>query len=208
MKNERPTWFSAILAIAVLSIAAYRLDLMLALVEAVLIVATLYPGWRDHTHYVSFLLKSSVISSILILIAEAVDLSGLLGEVFYGGVSVSWILILLVMTGASMTAGMMISVCINHYTSAVITKRWMLLFALCFALAVAAVYMFPMFVDLYCSGYPVFNEDERLTTNRLSDRMLMAPVLSAIVAALPWSARLRQCSTYYDRNEMLREGSE
>ncbi|MDD4222857.1 MAG: hypothetical protein PHF83_07000 [Candidatus Methanomethylophilus sp.] len=203
MKNERLTWLSVILTVAVLSIAVCRLDLMLAAVMAVLLGITVYPWRWDGAAYVAFVLYSSVLSSLLLLVSELLDLTGLIGGVYYGGVSVAWLLILLSMTGAAMTAGLMISICLNRYTAAVISKRWMLLFALAFAIGVASIYMFPLSVNLYYSGYAMFNDDIRLDYDRISDRLLMAPSLCSIVMGFLWSVGLRQCSIPYDHNELL-----
>ncbi len=205
MQNSRLTKVSVILALSALIIALCRLDIMLCAVMTILLIATLYPYRREHSFYTGIIIKSSVLSSTLVLSAELFDLSGIISNVLYGGISVGWLLILLAMSCVAMTAGMMISICFNHFTSAEISKRWMLLFALAFTVGVASVYMFPLSIDLYLSGYAVFNDDVRLDFDRISDRILMAPSLCAIVVSFIWSVGLRKCSVAYDRNSMLQE---
>lgn len=191
MKSTQATWLTLTAILVVLLVAVLRLDLMLAGTAVIAGVALVYPGRRDGSCYCPYVLHWTAAGALLTLAAEAADLSGLLGGVFYGGVSVGWLLILLTMSVLALGTGLMIAAALVRYTALEITERWVIIFAGAFAIAVSAVYLFPLFVELYCDGFAVFNEDVRLVTDKVSDRILMAPVLAAIAAVVPAGFVLR-----------------
>jgi len=191
MKSTQATWLTLTAVLVVLLVAVFRLDLMLAGTAVITGVALVYPGRRDGSCYSPYVLRWAAAGALLILMAEVIDLSGLLGGIFYGGVSVGWLLILLTMPVLAMGAGLMIASALVRYTVLEITGRWVIIFSGAFAIAIAAVYLFPLFVEMYLNGFAVFNEDARLLIDRVSDRILMAPVLAAIVSVVPAGFILR-----------------
>lgn len=80
--------------------------------------------------------------------------------------------------------GLMLAVMMDRSFGMRMTKMWMIVFALAFAMTLSALDMFFVFSDMYVSGYPVFNEDF-YDTERYTNGILMAtPLVSTIVTAV------------------------
>ena len=80
--------------------------------------------------------------------------------------------------------GSMLAVLMDRSFGLRMTKMWMIVFSLAFAMTLSALDMFFVFCDMYVEGYPVFNEDF-FDTERYTNGILMAaPVMSTVVTAL------------------------
>ena len=64
------------------------------------------------------------------------------------------------------------------------TKMWMIVFSLAFAMALSALDMFFVFSNMYVAGYPVFNEDFYDTERYTNGILMTTPVMSTIVTAV------------------------
>ena len=82
------------------------------------------------------------------------------------------------------TIGLMLAVLMDRSFGMRMTKMWMIVFALAFAMTLSALDMFFVFSDMYVAGYPVFNEDF-YDTDRYTNGILMAvPVITTFVTAV------------------------
>lgn len=79
--------------------------------------------------------------------------------------------------------GSMLAVLMDRSFGMRMTKMWMIVFALAFAMTLSALDMFFVFSNMYVAGYPVFNEDF-FDADRYTNGILMAtPVVSTAVTA-------------------------
>ena len=80
--------------------------------------------------------------------------------------------------------GSMLAVLMDRTFGMRMTKMWMIVFSLAFAMSLSALDMFFVFSNMYVAGYPVFNEDF-FDTERYTNGILMTtPVMSTIVTSV------------------------
>ena len=85
---------------------------------------------------------------------------------------------------AGVALGFVFAVLMDRSFGMRMTKMWMIVFALAFAMTLSALDMFFVFSDMYVAGYPVFNEDF-YDTDRYTNGILMAvPVITTFVTAV------------------------
>lgn len=82
-------------------------------------------------------------------------------------------------------SGFMLSLVMDRSFGMTLTKRWMVLFAMMFSLAVSVIDLFFMFGALYVDGAPVFNGDFQHGEERYSNRILIvSPFVATFASAV------------------------
>lgn len=119
-----------------------------------------------------------------------------------------WITSLIFQTWICVVYGYMLALLIDKLTDITLSKRWILLFSLLFAIFVSGVYLFFQFTSLYCQGYQVFNYDliganpsERIWMNT----QLMTPPSVAVPISIILALVLRLWTKKTDKSELIME---
>ncbi len=84
-------------------------------------------------------------------------------------------------------SGFMLSIMMDRSFGMTLTKRWMVLFAMMFSLAVSVIDLFFTFVALYVDGWPVFNGDFQHGEERYSNRILIVSPFVATFASAAYA---------------------
>ena len=186
-------------AVAVISVADG--DWMWFIVALVGVAVMAYPIRKgDFTYNRSFLILAMIplavqaVLGILILI--------------YGRTDNLWIISLILQTWTAVVFGYMLAILIDAYTDIKLSKRWILLFSLLFALTISGIYLFFQFTALYMAGYPVFNyELQGVVTAEVRvwmNMQLMMPCAVATPISIIVALVLRQCTKKIDMSEVRR----
>lgn len=188
-----------ILAATVAVISVADGDWMWFIVSFIGIVAVAYPMIKGGSTYNRFIL----IMSIVPLVVQTA-----LGIVIFinGRTEDLWAISLVLQTWAAVVFGYMLALLIDAYTSITLSKRWILMFSLLFALMISGIYLFFQFTSLYVAGYPVFNyelqgivtTEERIWMNL----QLMMPCAVATPVSIIVALVLRQWTKRTDISEV------
>lgn len=100
-----------------------------------------------------------------------------------------WLLSLIMQTWAASAFGYMLALALDRKTSIRISNRWRILFALMFACAFGGLHIFYIFIELWLSGYPVYNYElieyaERIDMNMRIMTPATVATFGSVVAAL------------------------
>lgn len=193
---------SATLAIIVAALSIFNQDWMWLCVSLFGLALLTYSKKKGvGFQYNRFLISMSIVP----LAAQCV--LGIL--MFYEWTNVLWIASLILQTWICVVYGYMLALIIDRFTDITLSKRWILLFSLLFAVFVSGLYLFLQFTSLYYQGYQVFNYDfigstssERIWMNA----QLMTPPSVAIPISILASLALRQWTKKTDKSEMMVEG--
>ncbi len=127
----------------------------------------------------------------------------------YEWTNVFWIISLIFQTWIFVVYGYMLALLIDRFTNITLSKRWILLLSLLFAVFMSGIYLFLQFTSLYTHGYSVFNYDfigsnsaERIWMNA----QLMTPPSVAVPVSIITAILLRQWTKKTDKSEMILEG--
>ena len=122
-----------------------------------------------------------------------------------------WIISLIFQTWVCVVYGYMLVLLIDKVTDIVLSKRWILLFSLLFAVSISGIYLFLQFTSLYYQGYPVYNYDlaglESTETRLWMNMQLMAPPSVAVPVSIIIALVLRQWTKKTDKSELIMEGA-
>lgn len=145
---------------------------------------------------------------VMVIIPLAVQ-SVLGALMFYEWINNFWTVSLIFQTWICVVYGYMLALLIDRFTNITLSKRWILLFSLLFAVFISGMYLFLQFASLYGQGYPVFNYDfigsdslERIWMNA----QLMSPPAVAMPISILVAFVLRQWTKKTDKSEMMVEG--
>lgn len=147
-----------------------------------------------------------VVMTIIPLVAQSV-----LGVfMFYEWTNVLWITSLIFQTWIFVVYGYMVALLIDRFTDITLSKRWILLLSLLFAVFMSGIYLFLQITSLYTQGDPIFNYDfidlnsaERIRMNA----QLMMPSSVALPVSIIIALVFRQWTKKTDKSEMLLEGA-
>lgn len=122
-----------------------------------------------------------------------------------------WIISLTFQTWICVVYGYMLALLIDKATDIVLSKRWILLFSLLFAVSVSGIYLFLQFTSLYYQGFPVYNYDlaglESTETRLWMNMRLMTPPAVAVPISIFIALVLRQWTKKTDKSELITEGA-
>lgn len=159
-RKSYPFILIAAIAVALLSLIpdnalsggwSWSQDWMWFIVAMVGIAVTVYSDGFQETRIPRSLTIYAVIPLIMQIILTTARI--------FGSTDTIWILSLVMQTWAATAFGYMLALAIDRKTDISISNRWRLLFALMFACSFGGFYIFFMFINLWVSGYPVFNHD-------------------------------------------------
>lgn len=188
-----------ILAAIVAVISAADGDWMWFMVSLIGISVIVYPGVKGGLTYNRFILTMSIVPLVIQAVLGIVILIN-------GRTDDLWILSLILQTWTAVVFGYMLALVIDAYTSIMLSKRWILMFSLLFALMISGIYLFFQFTALYAAGYPVFNfelqgivtTEERVWMNL----QLMMPCAIATPVSIIAAMALRQWTKKTDISEV------
>lgn len=192
------------LAVAAISLASTDVDWMWLAVSAIGIALVLYPKkYLGGRGYNGFLL----IASIVPMAAQAV----LGGYMCFEWTYYLWVASLVLQSWTCVVYGYMLALLIDASTEIVLSKRWILLFSLLFALSVSAMYLFMQFASMYFQGEPVFNtdfqgagmDDARIWMNS----QLMTPPTVAVPVTIIVTLAMRFWTLRTEKLELLKGGA-
>jgi hypothetical protein len=79
-------------------------------------------------------------------------------DMYYANVPWMWVLELLCVPLVTFPMGFMLGSMFEVYGGSYISKRWLIVFGIAFAMAVSGVYIFTVGFDLWYTGQPFFNQ--------------------------------------------------
>lgn len=188
--------------VAVVSIADG--DWMWLLVAVLGMAIVTYPVLKGGSGYNRFL-------SAMAIIPLAAQVAAGIAIFLYGRTEGLWIISLIFQTWACVVFGYMLALIITASTDVVLSKRWILLFALLFALSISAIYLFFQFGSMYLQDMPVFNTDfhgaEMDETRIWMNSQLMTPPTVAVPISIIVAVVLRYWTKKTERSELPEGGA-
>ncbi len=183
-------------AVAVISVADG--DWMWFIVALVGVAVVAYPIQKgDFTYNRVFLILAMIPLAVQAVLGILIFI--------YGRTDNLWIISLILQTWTAVVFGYMLAILIDAYTDIKLSKRWILLFSLLFALTISGIYLFFQFTALYMAGYPVFNyELQGVLTAEVRvwmNMQLMMPCAVATPISIIVALVLRQCTKKIDMSE-------
>lgn len=184
-------------AVAVISVADG--DWMWFIVALVGVAVMAYPIRKgDFTYNRVFLILAMIPLAVQAVLGILIFI--------YGRTDNLWIISLILQTWTAVVFGYMLAILIDAYTDIKLSKRWILLFSLLFALTISGIYLFFQFTALYMAGYPVFNyELQGVVTAEVRvwmNMQLMMPCAVATPISIIVALVLRQCTKKIDMSEV------
>lgn len=114
-----------------------------------------------------------------------------------------WVISIYLQTVALMVFGYMIMISIDINTETILSKRWMMLFSIAFALAFTVLHTFFQYYFMSVSGYLVTGDDFLGGISPTSsNRLLMAPMMIASLTSLINSVILRRFLATVPKSEL------
>ena len=162
---------SAILAVATLLVG----DLFWVVVAALNIVFLAWPIHKKHDFYYSDkIVISTIVPAVLelVFIILQVTVNPLEG-CYWIEVPADFFVSTLFQSMMAFSEGLLLVVLMDREGTLVLTKRWMILYAMMFALMISVISLFFTFVYLYEMGIPVFNGDVAETGFHDSNNKMM-----------------------------------
>ena len=184
-------------AVAVISVADG--DWMWFIVALVGVAVVAYPIQKgDFTYNRVFLILAMIPLAVQAVLGILIFI--------YGRTDNLWITSLILQTWTAVVFGYMLAILIDAYTNITLSKRWILLFSLLFALTISGIYLFFQFTALYMAEYPVFNYELQgvvIAEVRVWMNMqLMMPCAVATPISIIVALVLRQCTKKIDMSEV------
>lgn len=181
------TYSSLVLCVALAFCAVLRADWMWFVVDLVSILILMLPrllkaDYFYSGHTVGATMLAPVLAVVMFLVNEFVypiDSHILLdvGYMEYVGATLQCL--------QCFVSGFMLSLVMDRSFGMTLSKRWMVLFAMMFSLAVSVIDLFFMFGSLYVDGAPVFNGDFQYGQERYSNRILIvSPFVATFASAV------------------------
>lgn len=153
------------------------IDILCVIMLAIPFVKNL--GYR----YNRTIIVMSMVAPIIAMVIHCADYVANLHDDTFLDVDIYTYLTAAVQTYQCYLIGSMLAVLMDRSFGMRMTKMWMIVFALAFAMTLSALDMFFVFSNMYVAGYPVFNEDF-FDADRYTNGILMAtPVVSTAVTA-------------------------
>ncbi|MEA4977285.1 MAG: hypothetical protein VB016_01860 [Methanomassiliicoccaceae archaeon] len=192
------------LAVAAISVASTDVDWMWLAVSAIGIVLVLYPKkYLGGRGYNGFLLVASMVP----MAAQA----ALGGYMCFEWTYDLWVVSLVLQSWTCVVYGYMLALLIDASTEIVLSKRWILLFSLLFALSISAMYLFIQFASMYFQGEPVFNTDFQgagMDDTRIwMNSQLMTPPTVAVPVTIIVALAMRFWTQRTEKSELLKGGA-
>ena len=198
-------YLSILVTILTLILSGIRGDWTWFLLSIIAIIVILLPAIVTRNFYMTYHQKVAVLFPIpflaymiLVLVNAAVSIDNL--EVYTYAIQ----------TFAAMVCGMFLMISISASTNVQISKRWILLFSIAFACALAIICTFMIYFGMVSDGWLVSNDDFKGgVDNTESNRHLMLPCFLTTFLSLIYGYLLRclfkripktEISLYYEVN--------
>lgn len=166
-------------------IAFLARDWMWLVIDILCIVMLAVPYTKDLGYrYNRMMIVMSMVAPLLAVLVYAADYTANLHDDMLLEVDAYTYLTAAIQAYQCFLIGCMLAVLMDRSFGMRMTKMWMIVFALAFAMTLSALDMFFVFCDMYVEGYPVFNEDF-FDSERYTNGILMAaPVVTTAVTAV------------------------
>ena len=174
---------SCILAVYALS---DEMDTCFATLEAISIIILALPGLKHlgYTYSVRVLYAAVLIPlAMLVLVCIGMYDPGFLDGTFWN-TSLFTYAVQSMQTAQAFVTGLMIMIVVSKTGGFRITKRWMILAAMFFALAYGVLCMFGYFIGMYFAGDEVFNKVGGYVAQELNALMMSTCFTSTFVSAI------------------------
>lgn len=193
---------------AVLAVLAFLArDWMWVVIDVVSVAVLLMPHRRHLGYFFNRrIVVQTFVAPVAMMILFFLDAAGLpLRSATFLDVEVYDYLTAAVQSYQCYVTGFMLGVMADRSYGIMMTKGWIAIFALAFAMAVTAIDFLFMFVSLYMDGYPVFNEDVA-ESDGISNRMVITTPLVATFATMIFAAAYYFGSWNETKDSFVEEG--
>lgn len=183
--NKTLVSMSICLSVVLGIIAFLASDWMWLIIDILCVIMLAIPFIKNLGYrYNRTIIVMSMVAPIIAMVIHCVDYVANLHDDTFLDVDVYTYLTAAVQTYQCYLIGSMLAVLMDRSFGMRMTKMWMIVFALAFAMTLSALDMFFVFSNMYVAGYPVFNEDF-FDADRYTNGILMAtPVVSTAVTAV------------------------
>ncbi len=158
MNGRSIVWASVAMAAVLAVVSALKFDFMTVAVATFYAAAMLYPLRRDGRVYHNAVVLTALAGLIVLTVLNALGLLGMFSDAYYANVPWMWLAELLCMPLVTFPMGFMIGSMFEIYGGSYISKRWLIVFGIVFAMSVSGVYMFTVGFDLWFTGQAFFNQ--------------------------------------------------
>lgn len=198
---------SICLSVVLAVIAFLARDWMWVVIDAVSVVVLLMPHIKGLGYcFTRRTVAQTFVAPVAMIALFILDAAGLpLKEVTYLDVGVFDYLTAAVQTYQCFVTGFMLGIMADRSFGITLTKGWIVIFALVFAMAVTAADFLFMFFSLYLDGYPVFNEDVA-GSDGVSNRMVITTPLVATFATMVFAVVYYMGVHGSDKGSLVIEG--
>ena len=191
------TLASVVLSAILVAVAVIKLDLMTAAVSVLYIVTAVYPMRRDGRFFCTRLTGFVAVGAAALVVMNVLDILGAFSDVYWANVPGIWIAELLCLPMIALPTGFFAASMFEIYGESHISRRWMLVFGIAFAMAFSGVYIFTVGFDLWFTGQPFYNAYTGGYVEHLppeivrSNRTQMAAATCATVSTVPIAMYVR-----------------
>ena len=183
--NKTLVSMSICLSVILGIIAFLASDWMWLIIDILCVIMLAIPFIKNLGYrYNRTIIVMSMVAPIIAMVIHCADYVANLHDDTFLDVDIYTYLTAAVQTYQCYLIGSMLAVLMDRSFGMRMTKMWMIVFALAFAMTLSALDMFFVFSNMYVAGYPVFNEDF-FDADRYTNGILMAtPVVSTAVTAV------------------------
>lgn len=176
---------SVALSVVLGFIAFLARDWMWLIIDVLCIVMLSIPYFMNLGYrYNRGMIIMSMVAPVLAVVVATADYATNLHDEMFLEVDIFTVLTAAIQSYQCFIIGSMLAVLMDRTFGMRMTKMWMIVFALAFAMALSALDMFFVFSNMYVAGYPVFNEDFYDTERYTNGILMTTPVMSTIVTAV------------------------
>ena len=158
MNGRSIVWVSLAMAVVLAAVSALKYDFVTVAVAVIYAVVLLYPLRRDGRVYHNAVSLTALVGLIVLTVLNVLGLLGMFSDMYYANVPWMWVLELLCVPLVTFPMGFMLGSMFEVYGGSYISKRWLIVFGIAFAMAVSGVYIFTVGFDLWYTGQPFFNQ--------------------------------------------------
>lgn len=146
-----------ILAVIFAAVALVKYDFVAAAVAIGFIGVTVYPLRRDGRVYSRAVHGFALAGLAALVVLYAVDLIGFMSDQYWTNIPVIWMAELFCLPLVTFPLGFMVGSMFEVYSDSYISKRWITVFAIVFAMAVSGACIFTIGFDLWYTGQAFYN---------------------------------------------------
>lgn len=158
MNGRSIVWVSLAMVVVLAAVSALKYDFVTVAVAVIYAVVLLYPLRRDGRVYHNAVSLTALVGLIVLTVLNVLGLLGMFSDMYYANVPWMWVLELLCVPLVTFPMGFMLGSMFEVYGGSYISKRWLIVFGIAFAMAVSGVYIFTVGFNLWYTGQPFFNQ--------------------------------------------------